>query len=460
MEVLIEIISLISISAFLLGFLLNKLFRKKVDFEISLFQSYLSGLIILYLLVLLSVPLNFLIHGIFYFSITTLLFFVFYFYSIRKIKFVFPRFAHILVFSIIAIYLSKDVIYTIVYEPILEWDARSIWYFKAKQLFFANGFNERTGIDGLFSMQNSHAEYPILVPVLGAFVAKYIGYWNEYLPKSNLIFLWLGILFAFYSFKNMHILSKIIIFFSLIIISPYSLTNGYMDVWLGIYSALSILFLIEYVNTFKTDYLLNGLFCLVFCNYIKHDAALITISLLSSFIFLNLITKNWELLKCTLNKVTKILPILFFLILPGFIWIFYKNKWGTKTDFEFKKLLQISTFDNTFTFEKINQIYKSLIIPIGFIEIIIVLSTLSIIAIAFSKFSNFPKQFVKNGIIMCFFPIISAILFAIGMHILYCISAVDLTWHLSTSADRLRLDLLFISLPSLYGIGGMLFYKN
>lgn len=457
---LIEIISLISISAFLLGFLLNKLFRKKVDFEISLFQSYLSGLIFIYLLVLLSVPLNFLIHGIFYFSITTLLFFIFYFYSIKKIKFVLPRFAHILVFSIIAIYLSKDVLYTIVYEPILEWDARSIWYFKAKQLFFANGFNDRTGIDGLFSMQNSHAEYPILVPVLGAFVAKYIGYWNEYLPKSNLIFLWLGILFAFYSFKNMHILSKIVIFFSLIIISPYSLTNGYMDVWLGIYSALSILFLIEYVNTFKTDYLLNGLICLVFCNYIKHDAALITISLLSSFIFLTLITKNWRLLKCILNRIRKMVPILFFLMLPFLIWIFYKNKWGTKTDFEFKKLLQITTFDNTFTFDKINQISKSLMAPIGFIEIIIVLSTLSIVAIAYSKFCKFPKPFIKNGIVKCFFPILSAILFAIGMHILYCLSAVDLTWHLATSADRLRLDLLFISLPSLYGIGGMLFYKN
>lgn len=457
---LIEVLSLIAIAALLLGFLLNKLLRKKVNLKLSIFQSYLSGLIIVYLFVLFGVSLTFLIHGLFCFSITVLLFYSYHFYCIKKLKFELTPIIYILVFSILAFYLSKELLYSIIYEPILEWDARSIWYFKAKQLYFANGFNETTGIDGLFSMKNSHAEYPILIPVLGAFIAEYVGYWNEFLPKSNLIFLWLGVILAFISFRNMHLLSKLLIFFTLIIISPNLLTNGYLDVWLGIYSALSILFFIEYVNTFNSEYLLNGLICIVFCNYIKHDAVLITISIITSFIFLNLITKNWRQIRCILNRIRKLIPIISILMLPFFIWIFYKNKWNTKTDFEFEKLLQITTLDNTFSFDKLYQIANSFITPVGFFELVIVLSTFSTVTIIYFKFRQFPNQFIKNGIIVCFFPIISAILFAIGMHILYCISAVDLTWHLATSSDRLRLDLLFISLPSLYGVGGMLFYKK
>ncbi len=453
---LIEIIGLITIFSILLGLVLNKLLRKKVDFEISLFQSYLSGLIIIYLLVLLGVPLNFMIYGMFYFSIIASLYF-FYYFRKKKIKFVSTRFVHILIFSIVAIYLSKDVILAIVYDPILQWDARSIWYFKAKQLFFANGFNEKTGIDGFFSMQSAHSEYPLLVPTLGAFIAKHVGYWNEYVPKANLIFLWIGVLLAFYSLKSMHIISKVIIFISLLIISPVSLTTGYMDVWLGIYSALSILFLMEYVDTYKVDYLISSLCCLIFCNYIKQDATLITLAILCSFVLLIFITKNWRLLKYSIYRMIKFVHLLLLLSIPFFIWVYYKNKWGTTTDFDFWKLTEFSTYNNTFSNVKFDLIYKSMITPIGFAKIILILSLLSIVAIAFSRFSKLVKPVIKNGILRCFFPTLAAVFFAVGMHILYCLSHVDLSWHLGTSAERLRLDLLFISLPSLYGVGRLFF---
>jgi hypothetical protein len=457
---LIKIILLITISSILIGFVLNRLLRKKPDFVISIFQSYLTGLIIIYLMVLLSIPLDILIKGLFYFSIIAISYFVYYSFKCKFLKFSLSNFALIILFTAIAIHWSQDLLKSIIYEPIWAWDARSIWYFKAKQLYVANGLNANTGINGLFSMNHVHAEYPLMLPTLGALLAKYVGYWNEYLPKSNLLFLWVGVLLAFYSLKSMHIISKVIIFITLLIISPFYLKIGYMDVWLGIYASLSILFLIEYTETFKSDYLLSSLSCLIFCNYIKHDASLIAVSIIISYLGLILFSRNWRFLRYTLFKTIKILPLLIILLLPLFIWIYYKTKWNiSATDFDFGKLKQFSTYSKTFTKEKYDLIYNNMIAPIEFAKVILVLGLVILASIFYAKSSKFSVPIIKNGTIKCMFPFLASTIFAIGMVVIYCLSIRDLSWHLSTSADRLRLDLLFISLPSLYGVTKLIFYS-
>jgi hypothetical protein len=457
---LIKIILLISLSSILIGFALNKLLRKKTDFSISLFQSYLTGLIIIYSLVQLSIPLNILIKGLFIFSIPAALFFTYYIFKKKSFKLSPLNVVLNLVFTFIAIYWSLDLLKSIIYEPIWAWDARSIWYFKAKQLYSANGLNEFTGINNSFSMNNVHPEYPLMVPALGALLAKYIGYWNEYLPKSNLIFLWIGLLLAFYSLKSMHIISKVLIFISMIIISPFYLKIGYMDVWLGIYASLSVLFLIEYTETFKMDYLISSLCCLIFCNYIKHDASLISISILISYLGLILFNRNWRFIKYTFFKIIKVLPLLCLLIVPFFIWIYYKIKWNiTATDFDFGRLIQFSSYNHTFTKEKYDLIYTNFIEPIGFIKVLFIIGIVAFTSIFYAKYSKVVLPVIKNGSLISLFPLLASILFATGMIIIYCLSIRDLNWHLSTSADRLRLDLLFISIPSLYGATKLLFYS-
>lgn len=64
---LIKIISLLTLSSILIGAVLNRLFNQKTDFGSSLFQYYLSGMIIIYLAVLTGVPLSFLLQFLLYF---------------------------------------------------------------------------------------------------------------------------------------------------------------------------------------------------------------------------------------------------------------------------------------------------------------------------------------------------------------------------------------------------------
>lgn len=458
---LIKIIILITVSSILIGYGLNRLFRKKTDFSISLFQSYITGLIIIYLLVLLGIHLSILINGLLIFSVPATVYLAYFFYKEKSLK-ISPLILGLnLVFTIFAIYWSLDLLRSIIYEPIWAWDARSIWYFKAKQLYAANGLNETTGINSLFSMNHVHPEYPLMVPSLGALLAKYVGYWNEYLPKSNLIFLWIGVIFAFYSLKSMHIISKVILFISLIVISPFYLKIGYMDVWLGIYSSISILFLIEYSDSFKIEYLVSSFSCMIFCNYLKHDASLISVSILISYLGLMLFIRNRRFVRFTVLNIYKILPILGLLLFPFFIWIYYKIKWKiSATDFDFKKLIEFSNYNNTFTKEKYDLIYKNFFEPIGFINILVTITIVVLVAILYAKYSKFALLVLKNGALNVSFPLVASIVFAAGMIIIYCLSIRDLSWHLSTSADRLRLDLVFISLPSLYGATKLFFYST
>jgi len=456
---LIKIISLLTISSILIGFGLNRLLRKKVNFEISLFQSFITGLIIIYLLVLTGFRLNSIIQGLFFFSLAASAYFIFYFFKSKNIIFSPVRLFLVLLFLIIAYFISVNILNAILYEPIYAWDARSIWYLKSKQLFSANGLNESAGINNYNAVNFSHPEYPILIPALGALIVTYIGYWNEYLPKTNLLLLWIGVLLAFVSLKTMNIISRILIFISLMILSPYMLSIGYMDVWLGIYISLSVLFLVEYSRTFRSEYLLTSLSVLLFCNYIKQDAILLTFSILSSFILLLLFAKNNRFIRYTLFKSLKSLSLLFILVLPYLLWFYYRIKWDlTSSEFDFGKLTEFSAYNTTFSKEKLAQIYGTMIVPIKFVKIFSVIGLMAITGIIYAIFSKFNNAFIKNGILFSVFPLVTILLFAAGMHILYCLSTHELAWHLRTSADRLRIHLLFISVPAFYAALGFYFY--
>jgi len=76
----------------------------------------------------------------------------------------------------------------IVLDPLSDWDARSVWFFHGKMIFFSGGITRTTGL-GLNIGYDDHPEYPMLVPGLAAQVAQVVGFWNEYLPKFSLVLL-------------------------------------------------------------------------------------------------------------------------------------------------------------------------------------------------------------------------------------------------------------------------------
>lgn len=138
--------------------------------------------------------------------------------------------------SLILIFLSAVGI-AVIGEPVKDWDARSIWFFHARKLFFDNGFHTQLSDYASFS----HNDYPVLVPALTAAIARTAGFWSESLPKLSLVLALIPpALIAATIFKTRLLLLWMV---GVSFIGSRLLLNGYMDAILGIYMATTTLLL-------------------------------------------------------------------------------------------------------------------------------------------------------------------------------------------------------------------------
>ena len=127
------------------------------------------------------------------------------------------------------------------------WDARSIWLFHAKRIFFENS---------IFAVADnyadfSHNEYPSLAPALAASFATLVGHWNEVFPKVAFTFMFLPPLILIYSFlkRTHYVIFLSIVFFT---IGKY-LYNGWADGLVAVYFGLSA-FLMYLIILSDNDY--------------------------------------------------------------------------------------------------------------------------------------------------------------------------------------------------------------
>ena len=79
--------------------------------------------------------------------------------------------------------------------PTFEWDARSIWLFHAKRIFYENSIYV-LGDNYAFG----HNEYPNLAPAFASSLAILVGHWNEVFPKLSFTLMFLPPLILTYSF--------------------------------------------------------------------------------------------------------------------------------------------------------------------------------------------------------------------------------------------------------------------
>jgi hypothetical protein len=135
---------------------------------------------------------------------------------------------------ILAVFLLFTVL--ILGGPVWAWDARSIWFFHAKRIFFDGSLYAQ--LDDY--VPTSHNDYPDLVPAAAASIAKTLGYWNEIFPRLAV----LPVLFpAFLVFRRLIAKHEIFALWlaGTLIICRKMLLNGYMDAILALYCAAATL---------------------------------------------------------------------------------------------------------------------------------------------------------------------------------------------------------------------------
>jgi hypothetical protein len=129
------------------------------------------------------------------------------------------------------------------------WDARSIWLFHGKRIFFDGTLYAQ--LDNY--LPSSHNDYPVLFSAFAATLAMAVGFWNEVFPKSAAIFFLIPpllILVKAFSNTTLFLLFNI----GLLKICGELLFNGYLDAILALYTCASVFLLMPTVlDTINMD---------------------------------------------------------------------------------------------------------------------------------------------------------------------------------------------------------------
>jgi hypothetical protein len=397
--------------------------EKNEDWLNSLAFTLLSGILINYLLILIfqSIRTSFFIGSIIsFFGFLLLINKIF----ITKTK---PKIDQSEIYKLVGSLFILFLFFSpILAEPLVDWDARSIWFFHAKMIFSSGTIGELAGWTHT-SVGFSHPDYPKLVPALAGQINYVVGFWNEYLPKISILILFIPTTIWIMTFAK-----KSLSFLFLVISIPLGfypwIWNGYMDGLLAIYVSIALLLMGRYFhNSQKIDLISVFLILFVIIN-IKNEGVLASIAILFIFIIIQLITKNIDVLNYF--SITK-RYFLFGLIslLPFLLWNFYKSQWGLTNDLAIGLSQTIQNIYN-----RLQDGSYIMILSRSFSEMSSWLLILSLLLIASVIRSKTPDKAV-------FFPLLSTLIMFIGIFSVYLLTPNDLIWHLDTSISRTMLPI-------------------
>ena len=194
-------------------------------------------------------------------------------------------------------------------SPLIEWDARMIWLFHAKRIFFDG--NVYSQFDNYFSI--SHNDYPLLVASLSSSIAHLMNGWNEILPKfANVFFMTSPFLFLSFILKNK--IKEIIFVLTILLIMEKRIIVGEIDMLQSLYFVLVVvcfgMLLLNSANSNKYI-LIYTILNLIIYSHLRPESFYFSILIFFSALFINFFKKK------------KIKPIVFIYLSFSFIPIFY-----------------------------------------------------------------------------------------------------------------------------------------
>lgn len=313
-------------------------------------------------------------------------------------------------------------IFPLIALPLDAWDARLIWFFHGKMIYFAQTIGQAAGWQHPF-LTFSHPDYPILVPALSAQIATLLGYWNEYIPKIALLFLLFPAIGLLFDVAKPNA-SSVFLLLALPVSFHHFLWNGYMDAYLAIYFALSLLFLGIYIQSSKPVDLLTSFISLVLILNIKNEGALAVLSILGVMAAYSIFDKaKIENPERTYKKYKNLLLIAALAFLPFILWQIYLHFWHVPND------LQIGMASIPRIMARIKD--GSFIVVLKNILDQTKISFGMLALIYFISMAN-KRSFPPEGLP----PLLASLVYAAGMGFVYLQTPADVSWHLLTSVNR------------------------
>ncbi len=258
----------IVVSAFLaigMGAVVGRwIFPSKQDFFTLLRRSLCLGFLVQlsFLFVARSLPLQMVISGF----IALLGFYIFFFQWKKR--------SHSLRVGLFFTTVSSVYVFRILLEPIQQWDARSVWFFQGKILYYAQS------LGNIWDWKNflfGNFDYPKLHALLAAQSAQLAGMWNEYLPKFSLFLLLLPPL-CFFAEKAKRNGFYLAFFIAALFVPGSLLWEGYMDGYFSLYALMAIYFFCQTAKTFHFERFLDGLLAAGVALSLKNEGLLLLVT--------------------------------------------------------------------------------------------------------------------------------------------------------------------------------------
>ena len=301
----------------------------------------------------------------------------------------------------------------ILIDPLQDWDARTIWFFHGKMIFYGAGLDQAIGLDG---PSVPHPAYPMLVPGLAAQVASVAGFWNEYLPKLSLaLLLPVPILVVLMLRRTPVSMTLLILAFAMI--TNQFLYNGSMDGYLALYAAAAAFFLVDWLEGGGGAAFLAAAGALGVVGGLKTEGQIVYLALAAALAYLVMRRKVVLHRPSTAALVLAALPFAGFLL-----WHVLAARWLLRTDdFSFGHALP-RLFDPSALWQivHIGLLHSRFYVP--------VLALLAIMGLARFRGMALPATIQL--------PLIAGVLFIAGACLVFAMTPNDLLWQLNTAAGR------------------------
>jgi len=314
--------------------------------------------------------------------------------------------------------------------PIEAPDAVAIYAIKAKAFFLAGGIDREILTNPLF--EESHQDYPLLLPFAECWLYRVMGGLNDLLAKTIFPLYYLSTLAIFYYCLKRFVRRRgsLLFTFMLAAVPQFAIfgTNAYADLPLTCYYTASLLYLLLWMREKGAGpYLALSSLLSFAAAWTKNEGfmlALVNVVVLTVFLG----RERMPFTKKMLSFSVYVVPILV-LMTP---WISLKATLGLESDvFNRSTLTVANVVDNAGRIGPILYEYQKHIFGPKRWNI----AWLLVLAVFIVRSR---RLFTDEGGYLA----VSVILCLLGYSFIYMISPRDLGWHLSTSASRLLLHIL------------------
>ncbi len=301
-----------------------------------------------------------------------------------------------------------------------EWDARSIWLFHAKVMFYEDSV---LLLDDSYKF--SHIEYPNLAPAFASALAILVGHWNEVFPKISFSLMFLPPLILIFSFfKDV----RYLIFLSIVFFTVGKfLFNGWADGLVAIYFGISA-FLMYHLVIIDSNFYKNRpiFYILAFCFFvsltlIKNEGIALLAVLFTATILIKFYKRE---LKKDIFKVI----LLLISFLPIILWKLFCYSKGVGNDYINTNILlnllpRLGDLNNYFMISNFLFLNEKFLFALIFFFV--------------SFWTKFDKELFS-------FVLIVALMYILILFIIYFSTPYDFYWQLNSSAARVMRSLSFL----------------